>query len=112
MNNVALLINVENYVVALFNAAPQGKFPYHNILHTKSVVFHCNEIAGYYAGSIEEWEHFALRIASWFHDTGYLNGEENGHEERGILLMTTYLQPYDLPQQVINTAVQCMRATK
>src|SRR5215813_12712645 len=87
-------------VCRAYEAADVPHYPYHNIVHTRGVVAHAQEIAAFYALGREEV--FILDSAAWFHDIGHLYGEIDGHEERGVVVMQQYLS--NIPRE-LRTAI-------
>ncbi len=108
MNYTILGSDIESYVTAAFGAFRPAQYPYHNLDRTRRVAIFSKEIADFY--QLDETDQFIIRAAAWFHDTGHLNGDMHGHEERGVKLMEGFLTtiPSDMRMAIGN----CIMATK
>ena len=53
-----------------------------------------------------------MLVASWFHDTGYLNGDAADHEERGVEYMREFLTAEGVRDEIAEKAAGCIMATK
>ncbi|WP_089908601.1 HD domain-containing protein [Chitinophaga rupis] len=102
--------HIGQYVTGFFEFHAKEQFPYHNLLHTQSVVQHAVEIAQSYA--LGEEELFIIRTAAWFHDIGHLTGGIQDHEVRGVQLMQDYFQQHHLPGASIPFIAGCILATR
>lgn len=71
---------------------------YHNIDHTKYVVKAVEKIGTH--ALLSEEDSFCVRVAAWFHDTGYFEGQE-GHESRSCAVATRFLEKNEVPQTLI-----------
>ena len=105
-----LFKKTEQYVTKLYKEYQAVPLPYHNLQHTKYVVSKVNEIAGHY--QLMEEEMLVVFIAAWFHDTGYLVGPAENHEERSVELMETFLAQHKLSKETIKNIAACIMATK
>ncbi len=105
-----LFKKTEQYVTKLFQEYQTVPLPYHNLGHTKYVVNKVNEIAGHYRLGQEEM--FIVFVAAWFHDTGYLVGKPEVHEEESVELMETFFAKHDVNPDVIKNIAACIMATK
>jgi predicted metal-dependent HD superfamily phosphohydrolase len=84
-----LQLQVAEYVVRSFESPNAPVYPYHNLHHTRDVVFHCEEMADHYR--LNATDRFIVTTAAWFHDIGHLYGEMRGHEERGACIMEQWM---------------------
>lgn len=100
----------EQHVTKLFDEYQSQPLPYHNLFHTKYVVSKAKEIAGHY--QLMENEMLVVYMAAWFHDTGYLVGKPEVHEEESVELMEKFLSQYQVDHQVIRNIASCIMATK
>jgi HD superfamily phosphodiesterase len=82
MQTNSLLSEIGSYVERLFRICNKPYLLYHNLDHTLQVVQHTKEIAGHYP--LDANSLFSVVAAAWFHDTGHLTGESEGHEERSV----------------------------
>ncbi|RYF96759.1 MAG: phosphohydrolase, partial [Chitinophagaceae bacterium] len=110
MNRSAVYKQTEQFVTKLFRENERPELTYHNLNHTRSVVNKAQEIAGHY--SLSEDETLALHVASWFHDTGYLNGPAADHEERGVEYMRDFMREEGVSEEISDKAAGCIMATK
>lgn len=106
----SLITRSAEFVKALFNSYDCPYLLYHNLLHTRRVVAHSEEIGSYY--KIDSRSHQVLVTAAWFHDTGQLTGDVAVHEERSVKFMEDFFadQPFD-PGLKAEIA-KCIMATK
>jgi predicted metal-dependent HD superfamily phosphohydrolase len=110
MNYSALEENAGRFVTHVFESPQQARFPYHNLAHTKAVVDHAKEISIFY--SLSEEDICIIDIAAWFHDIGQLHGGMKDHEDRSVLIMDNYLKTTDVSATFIESAGNCVMATK
>lgn len=99
----------ESYVFLLFKDRLSPDYIYHNYNHTLRVVNNAATIAA--EEKVTDAEMEIVLLAAWFHDTGYIEGQDS-HEERSALLATEYLQQNNYPQDNTATVAQLIRATK
>lgn len=100
----------EHFVKLLFDENLLKRNIYHNLKHTRDVVNYSQEIAGHY--ELTEEETLVLFIAAWFHDTGYLSGQQEGHEQRSVDLMRSFAKGQELPDSIIAEIEGCILATQ
>jgi predicted metal-dependent HD superfamily phosphohydrolase len=110
MQQTNIYKRTEQHVTDLFLVHHPPHLVLHNLAHTKNVVKKTNEIAGHYQLTEEDMR--VLFIAAWFHDSGYLTGPPEGHEERSAELMRSFMTTLDEPESSIEKAAQCILATK
>ena len=110
MEQINYFKRAEQYVTKLFHEYENEKLVYHNIDHTKYVVEKASEIAGHY--QLGEREMLTIYLAAWFHDTGYLKGPANGHEEKSVEIFRDFLKKYQVEDGVEEEIVSCIMATK
>ncbi len=99
---------VEEYARALISSLP-SHFTYHNLNHTISVVEAVDIIADKDTFSAKERE--ILKIAAWFHDTGFVK-TYRGHEQASIDIAKTFLKKHGFAKQDILAVSACIKATK
>lgn len=109
MNYAKVLDHVQHHVKQAFKNAHAAELIYHNLVHTEEVVDHAREISRHYALSDEDY--FIVVTAAWFHDTGYLSGDAEGHEVRGAAEARSYLSGREVPENIIASVEGCIRAT-
>lgn len=110
MDYSSLFKKTEQYVTKLFHEYQAVPLPYHNLSHTKYVVNKVNEIAGHYR--LGEEEMMVVYVSAWFHDTGYLVGKPEIHEEESVELMQTFIAQHNVSPEVIKSIAACIMATK
>jgi predicted metal-dependent HD superfamily phosphohydrolase/putative methionine-R-sulfoxide reductase with GAF domain len=85
----SLVIDAAAFITNLFNERLDCNYCYHNLEHTKNVVFSIETICK--AEEVTEEERMQLLLAGWFHDAGYIDGGEN-HEQRSIKIALGFLE--------------------
>ena len=105
-----VLSSVRIFVTELFSRRNLPSLKYHNFHHTESVVDRANEIALHYA--LNDSEKFCLITAAWFHDTGHLFNELTEHEQTGADLMTSFLKPFFIEEDIVGKISDCILVTK
>jgi HD superfamily phosphodiesterase len=110
MNPANLLSDITTYVEGLFQAHRCHYLLYHNLDHTRRVVHHAKEIASQYA--LDDHSFFVLLAAAWFHDTGQVMGDAEGHEEKSVQIMRSFLTGKGIDEKAVNDISCCIRATK
>lgn len=99
------------YVTALYEAHAHPNLLFHTLEHTSKVVARAEEIAAHY--QLSEKEMLILYVAAWFHDTGHLFSEINGHEAKSIELMEEFIRTEELQDiDIVGAVAECIRATK
>ena len=103
-----LLVKAEAYVFNLLKDKLSSEYIYHDYSHTLRVITALNELIE--GSNISDNDAFYLRLAGWFHDSGYIYGYEN-HEEKSCEIFKTFVQANDLS---IDSEKVCrlIRATK
>ena len=96
----SLLLEVEAYVTNFITEQVPRTYAYHDVQHTLNVVAAVSEI-GERMG-ITEKEKQVLKLAAWFHDTGYDKGPTN-HEERSCKYAAEYLLKQDYNEDDLKT---------
>jgi predicted metal-dependent HD superfamily phosphohydrolase len=107
--NATMLSIVQEYVSNYFREHIPAEYVFHDIMHTEQVVEGINEIGVELNLSIAEME--MMRIAAWFHDTGYDKGAD-GHEERSADYAGAFLTKCGYPEERIKMVQGCILATK
>jgi len=99
----------ENYVFQLFKDSLSSVYIYHNFNHTLRVVNSVKILIENENVSPDDAE--LLLIASWFHDSGYIEGGEN-HEKRGAVIAEAFLKDNDFPEEKIEKIKLLILATE
>lgn len=97
-----LLNQVEAYIFNLFKDKLSCEYMYHDYLHTLRVVTALNELIE--GEHISDQDALHLRLAGWFHDSGYIHGS-SGHEEKSCELFVEFIKQY--PQEEVNQQEVC-----
>jgi predicted metal-dependent HD superfamily phosphohydrolase len=106
----ALYTNTEDHVRQLFRSADRPSLVFHTLHHTESVVLRAREIAAHYALSEKDMQ--VLLTAAWFHDTGYLTGDAEGHEERSADMAKAFLATQGADEPMIAHVRSCILSTR
>lgn len=104
-----LITEIENYLLTLV-PEQASEYCFHNGHHTKDVVMAAQEMADYY--SLNSEDRFIVVCAAYFHDTGYLSGGAEGHEERSTKIAEDFLTAHNVSDLVIQRVKSCILATK
>lgn len=104
-----LLADIESYVRDFFDANISPNYVYHDLNHTLYVVESVSDFSVQL--QLSEVDKEIVLIASWFHDTGYDQGQV-GHEERSCTYAKAFLQERKYPPGQLNKVLGCIRATK
>lgn len=104
-----ILLTAEQFVFNLFKDKLSSEYLYHNFTHTLNVVLAVDEIIK--GESINNEDTLHLKIAAWFHDTGYIMGGEN-HEENSITILKDFLNQFPNHHLNIEIIASIIRATK
>lgn len=110
MDTQLLMEKAAAHVRALFEAEPAPALVYHNLSHTRGVVKAAQRIADHYRLPAEEYA--TVCIAAWFHDTGYLFGPAEHHEDKSAELAGEFLAENGAGDLMAEQAKSCIRATR
>lgn len=105
-----ILDATRTYVTDLFQHKMDKRLVFHNLEHTEDVVEACMQMAAHY--QLNDEDRFVLMVAAWFHDTGYLIGRAEGHEEASVQIATAFLQQQELDEPLLQRVVSAIQATK
>ncbi len=105
-----LFKRAEQYVTRLYQEHNDPRLHYHNLQHTRYVVGKASQIAAHY--QLSEKETLIIYLAAWFHDTGFLIGDPEGHEENSVELLRSFAKEYSLEEEVLTEAEGCIMATR
>lgn len=105
-----LLAAARAYVTAIFQHKVKPEFVFHSLEHTEDVVDACSRLANHY--QLVEDDRFALLLAAWFHDVGYVSGQGEGHEEISAQMASQFLATHQVDEAVVHQVVSCIRATR
>lgn len=104
-----LLLKAEAYIFKLFKDKLSSEYIYHDYLHTLRVVTAVNELIN--GENILEPNATHLRLAAWFHDSGYIDGCEN-HEERSCVIFKDFIKENAYENVNIEQICSLILATK
>ena len=110
MNYQQHFIDIEEYVINIYQTHGKESLTYHNLEHTQYVVKKATQIAAHY--DLLEEDVLIVILAAWFHDVGYLFGVPQGHEERSVEMMKEFAGKNSLSEDIINKAADCILTTK
>ena len=99
----------ENFMFLLFKDNLSSEYIYHNFNHTLRVVNSVGVLIEGEKVGAEEAE--LLLIASWFHDSGYIEGGEN-HEKRSAVIAEKFLKENNYPEEKIQIVKNLILATE
>lgn len=106
--NSFLLNEGEQFVTELLQTKTPPCLVYHNIEHTREVLHNVELIARHEKITIEEMN--ILKMAAWFHDTGYIK-KYVGHEEESVKIAVEFLRSKQVDADVIEQVANCILAT-
>ncbi|MBU2527301.1 MAG: HD domain-containing protein [Bacteroidetes bacterium] len=98
------------FVFDLLKKKLPDNFIYHNYTHTQRVVKSLCEIIEHTEGLTED-QIEVLKIAAWFHDTGYTKGCEN-HETSSVELAKEFLESQSYPKEKTEAVCRCIMDTR
>ncbi|MEO3406325.1 HD domain-containing protein [Mucilaginibacter sp. CAU 1740] len=97
------------YVKMLLKNGLPANMYFHNLQHTQHVVNAAIEIAK--QSGLNRDQTTIVKIAAWFHDTGYLY-QYKGHEDTSIVIAGTFLMQHHYGNDFIQQVWDCIEATK
>lgn len=110
MKVTQLLIQlIQQYCTNLLTKERCVKFPFHNLEHTKEVVQNVSYLCA--AMDIDKGDTEILKVAAWFHDTGF-SVTYKGHEEESKKIATAFLKQQKIDKDFIDKVCNCIDATK
>lgn len=109
MDHKRIVKNAEMYVRGMYETDLKSEFVYHNLEHVEKVMKAALQIATNF--QLEKDDFYAVQIAIWFHDTGYLYSS-NEHEEKSAELAVTFLKGEKAEEDLIKKVEECILATK
>lgn len=106
--NETILNDAGVFVTKLLQQETPTKYSYHTLEHTKDVVEKAALIGASEGLTAEEMD--VLRIAAWFHDTGYVNTYQ-GHEAESTIIADNFLTHQNVDPEFIKKVSACILAT-
>ena len=104
-----ILQKAELHVIELLSEQLPSDYLYHNLGHTRRVINNLNELIE--AENVAGDDLLILKLAAWFHDTGFIKGYQN-HEENSIGFATAFLETNGTADNIIEGVENCILATK
>lgn len=101
---------VEQFVTGLLKEQLDSRYSYHNLTHTLRVVKSTKEILE--ATEIKGSDKEVALLAAWFHDTGFSEGGNKGHEERSAQIAGKFLSELGMPHSEIEQVQRLVLATR
>lgn len=98
----------ENFVLSLLKEKLPNQYIYHNISHTKRVVDFIREISEF--EKIAKKDIQILELAGWFHDVGYINGNDD-HEINSAKIAHDFLEKEKTSSATIEKVKKCILIT-
>lgn len=86
------------------------KLRFHNEIHLKEVVEASRKMAMHY--KLSERDTAIVGLASYFHDLGYCQQGQQGHELRGAQIAREFLEKEGADSELIAEVEKCIMATK
>jgi len=86
---LSIISAAKKYSTDVFRNKVSESITYHNLVHTEDVVAACEKMADYY--QLSDDDRAVLLTAAWFHDTGFVNGKAEGHEEESVKIAVQFL---------------------
>lgn len=100
---------VEAYIFNLFKDKLTEEYIYHDYLHTLRVVQALTQLAT--GENISAQDTLHLQVAGWFHDAGYIYGEEN-HEINSVKIFEEFYSNNPQPNIDVSTIKRLILATQ
>ncbi|NGX83703.1 Pycsar system effector family protein [Aequorivita sp. KMM 9714] len=94
-----IIEKAEQFVSDLFETRLSTVNFYHNINHTRRVVEDISQLAEWEGCSEKETK--ILKLAAWFHDTGFVEVDK-GHEEVSVKIVQEFLQSNQVSKDIID----------
>lgn len=104
-----MIRKVEEYCKAILMSMECVRFPFHNLAHTQDVVGNSEVISRALHLANEEIE--LIKLAAWFHDTGYSIGYSN-HEASSKQIAQQFLANENMSKEKNDFICSLIEATK
>lgn len=104
-----IIQKAEDFVFALFKDKLSPSYTYHNFNHTSRVVNAAKKLIE--SEKLTDIEETALLLAAWFHDTGYVIGNDK-HEEKSIGFLKEFLEDKKIDPSIFPLAQSLILATE
>lgn len=90
------ILQAATFVTDLFENKLSPKNLYHNIAHTERVLENVIKISKH--ENCNAHDIFLLKLAAWFHDTGYTVVEDVGHEFKSVEIMKQFFDQISISE--------------
>lgn len=107
---MSVLNKAKNYVENLFKDKLSSVYFYHNFIHTTHAVTKAEEIMNH--SEISEADREKVVLALWFHDVGFTGCNAEGHEQKGVEIMTEFLFHENASREYIEEIAKLILATE
>lgn len=105
-----IIEEAKKYVMYLFNQSKEEPLAYHNWEHTENV-FETAELIIANTQGLSEDDQIAIKLASIFHDVGYVDTLQN-HEEKGAEYAEKFLLEHEQSEKLIKEVKRLIMATR
>ena len=109
-SQLLILQDARNRVSDLLLNKLNESIRFHTLQHTQEVVAACEKIAA--SMPLPDDDLFALLIAAWYHDTGYISGIAKDHETLSAELAIAFLTEQAATEELKNKVTGCIKATR
>ena len=106
----SIISEAKKFATDIFKNKVSESITYHNLLHTEDVIAACEKMADYYQLSAED--RTILLTAGWFHDTGFITGIAEGHEEESAMIAVQFLKAHNQSPEFTEKVRRTILATK
>jgi len=103
-----IIQQAERYIRQLLADQLSTDYVFHNYDHAQEVAGQCEDLAE--AAELSEEETEDLILAGWFHDVGYIDGED-GHEKRSAEIASNFLSDKTHPRDRIDRIEKLILST-
>lgn len=109
-SSLSIISEAKKFATDIFKNKVSESITYHNLLHTEDVIAACERMANYYQLSDED--RTILLTAGWFHDTGFITGIADGHEEESAMIAVQFLKTHHQTPEFTENVRKTILATK
>jgi len=109
-SSLSIISEAKKFATDIFKNKVSESITYHNLLHTEDVIAACERMANYY--QLSEEDRTILLTAGWFHDTGFITGIADGHEEESAMIAVQFLKTHHQTPEFTENVRKTILATK
>jgi predicted metal-dependent HD superfamily phosphohydrolase len=106
----SIITEAKKFASDIFKNKVSESITYHNLQHTEDVIAACERMADYY--QLNDEDKTVLLTAGWFHDTGFITGIAEGHEEESATIAMQFLKLHNQSPEFIEKVRNTILATK